>query len=124
MIEPCELPIGLYKTIKDYHHLHYKGIDVRTTWSTYLPENPYKQISLEVWTEPNIFHGHVILDFHSKEIIGVIQEEQHGIFSLPKLAEDLKNPMVVEIFFKIMNLYERLFRKDKLYKDDYPIHDR
>lgn len=114
MIDPCELPIGLRQLRKDYHHLHYKGIDVRTTWSIYLPKDMYREISLEVWTEPNIFHGHVILNCDKHEVVAVIKEENHGIYSLPKLAEDLDNPLVQEIFQKIMDLYLKLFRKRKI----------
>jgi len=112
MIEPCRLPIGLRQLREEYHHFTYLGYDVRVTLSpnTWEYNHYYNgELSFEMWTEPNIFHGHILVNLIDKSIIAIIREEEHGRYSLPEL--EFKNPDMYKLVNKVMDLYILLSKK-------------
>lgn len=112
MIDPCNLPIGLRQLRPEYHHFTFKGYNVRITKS---PNNWNNlgwyngEFSFEMWTEPNIFHGHILVNLIDKQIIAITREEEYGRFSLPEL--EFKKPILNELTEKAMDLYISLAEK-------------
>ena len=112
MIEPCKLPIGLRQLREEYHHFTYKGYDVRVTKS---PNNWNNlgwyngEFSFEMWTEPRIFHGHVLVNLLDKSIIAITEEKEFGRYGLPELT--FSKPIMYELVDKVMDLYIALAEK-------------
>ena len=105
MIEPCRLPIGL-KCIRDeYHKIYYMGYEIKCRSEFNIPE-----LKIEIWTEPNIFHGFVLVDINILEIIGIIVEDKYGIYDY---RLEFPHPDMNILIKKVISLYVKLINKRK-----------
>ena len=108
-VEPCQLPLGIRRIVQDYHHLHHKGYDIRTAHSRFLTNCNPSEIGLEVWTHPNIFHGHILFNVENLQLVGFVKEEKYGMYSEKKIYTE--SSILDEILEKIMKLYKDLAMK-------------